>query len=54
MISIDHVNFVNNKCDLVHSLSLLAGKILHRSYDKVVILCNNFHINPRVMKVKAG
>ena len=50
---IDHVNFVDNKCDVEHSLSILAGKILHGSYGKVEILCPNFHIKPRVMKVKA-
>ena len=50
---IDHVNFVYNKCDLVYSLSILAGKILHWSFGKVAILCHNFSINPRVMKVKA-
>ena len=34
------VNFVYNKCDLVHSLASLAGKILHWScYGKVDILC---------------
>ena len=54
MVGIDHVNFVYNKCDLVHSLGILAGKILHWSYGKVDCLCHNFHINPRVMKVKAG
>ena len=33
--SIDHVTFVYNyKCDLVHSLASLAGKILHWSYGK--------------------
>ena len=50
----DHVNSVYNQCDLVHSLSILAGKILHWFYRKVYILCHNFHINPRVMKVKPG
>ena len=49
----DNMTFVYNKCDLAHSLASLAGKILHRSYGKVDILCHNFHINPRVMKVKA-
>ena len=34
----DHVNFVDNKRDLVHSLASLAGKILHWSYGKVVII----------------
>ena len=29
MLYIDHVNLVYNKCDLVHSLSILAGEILH-------------------------
>ena len=52
--AIDHVNLVYNKCDLVHSFSVLAGKILHWSYGKVDISCHNFHIKPRVMKVKAG
>ena len=51
-ITIDHVNFVYNKCDLVHSSASLAGKILHWSYGKVVILWHNFDIIPRVMKVK--
>ena len=45
---------VNNKCDLVHSFGILAGKILHWSYGKIDIMCRNFHINPRVMEVKAG
>ena len=57
LLSIDHVNFMNhvyNQCDLVHSLASLAGKILHRSYGKVYILCPNFRINPRITKVKAG
>ena len=51
----DHVNFVYIKCDLVHSLASLAGKILHWSLWEleVDILCHNFHINPRVMKVKS-
>ena len=53
-VLLDHVNFVHNKCDLVHSSSTLAGTILHRSYGKVDILCRNFHIKPRVVKVKAG
>ena len=44
-LGIDHVNLVYNKCDLVHSFSILAGKILHWSYGKV---------KPRVKKVKAG
>ena len=53
--AIDHVNSVYNKCDHVHSLGILAGKILlHWFYGKVDILCHNFHIKPRVMKVKAG
>ena len=38
----------------VHSLGNLAGKIQHWSCEKVDILCHNFHINPRVLKVKAG
>ena len=54
VIPIDHVNFVYNKCYLVHSLAFLAGKILHWSYGKVDIYRHNFHINPTVMKVKAG
>ena len=29
--ALDHVNFVYNKCDFVHSSSFLAGTILHRS-----------------------
>ena len=33
--TIDHVNFDYNKCDLVHSLGILAGNVLHRSYGKV-------------------
>ena len=52
-LAIDRVSFVYNKCDLVHSLSILAGTILHRS-GKVENLCHNFHINPRIKKVKAG
>ena len=52
VLRIDHVNFVYNKCDHVHSLASLAGKILHWSDGKVDILCHNSHINPRV-KVKA-
>ena len=51
---IDHVNLVYNKCDLVISFSILAGKILHWSYGNVDILCHNFLIKPRIMKVKAA
>ena len=45
------ISMVYNECDLVHvhSLGILAGKILHWSYGKVDILCYNFHINPRVI-----
>ena len=50
---IDHELCLQN-CDLVHSLSILAGKILHWSYGKIDILCRNVHIEPRVMKGKAG
>ena len=50
-----HVNLVYNKCDLVHSVSILAGTVLlHWFCAKVDILCHNFHIKQRVMKVKAG
>ena len=46
------IDNVNNKCELLLSLSILAGIILHKSYGKVDILCHNIHINPRIMKVK--
>ena len=31
VVRIDYVNFVYNKCDLVHYLASLAGKTLHWS-----------------------
>ena len=43
-ITIDHANYVYNKCDLVRSLSILAGKILHWSYGKNDILCHNLKV----------
>ena len=46
------IDNVNNKCELLLSLSILAGIILHKLYGKVDILCHNIHINPRIMKVK--
>ncbi len=36
----DHVTFVYNNSDLVHSTAFLAGKILHWSCGKVYILSN--------------
>ena len=46
------VNFVYNKCDPVHSLAGLAGKILHWSYGKVDMLCHNFHNIQELWKLK--
>ena len=46
----DHVY---HKCDLIHSLASLAGKILWSYYGKFDILYHNINNNPSVMKVKA-
>ena len=53
-IFLDRVNFVYNKRDLVHSLSILAGTILQKSYRKVDVLFYNIHISQIIMNVKAG
>ncbi len=50
---IDHVTLVYKRVTLYIPGQLLAGKILHGTYEKFYILCHNFHINSMAIKMRA-